>query len=155
MADGYSSIRKQWTDSIHSTKRRTCELLNCDRCNADLVVSSGTAVAWLLLFGKKRISPFASSNTGAPETFRRSKLTDNCLVSDANRISTRYSYFWLSKSAPISKTWRGRSCQRVRVDCVNGFSSPLTNCLRSRIALSNNDLPLPFPPSSNCFLSGI
>lgn len=32
-------MRKQWTESIHSTKWRTCELLNCDRCNADLVVA--------------------------------------------------------------------------------------------------------------------
>lgn len=35
------------------------------------------------------------------------------------------------------------------------FLSPLPNCLRSRIAFSNEDLPPPLPPSSSCFLPGL
>src|SRR5271157_4212541 len=52
-------------------------------------------------------------------------------------------------------TWSGLSCQRVRVDCVNGFSSPAMNDFVYRIASSSDDLPLPFAPSSNCFSSGL
>src|SRR5713226_9950261 len=101
----------QWTVFIHSTKRWTCTLLNCDKYNADLVVSSGIDVAAPLILGKKFICPSASSNTDAPETFSLSRFTDGCLVSGLNPISIRYSYFWRYKRASISTTWMGLSCQ--------------------------------------------
>src|SRR5216684_2212483 len=108
-------------------KRPTCGLLSRERYKADLVLSGGLAVPWAPESEKKRSSPFALSNDVIPETFRLSRFTDGCLVSESNRISTRYWYSLRSKRASTSITCSGLSCQRVRVDCVKGFSSPAIN----------------------------